>query len=151
MGRLNAQEGDFLTLFKKPRTYDDFVASRSVLLVKDLKDIEANINLSPFVIDKNAFGDAKATAMDLFMYAYTEGNEYWYLVSNQSIYRALDQDTDKINSGHTEGGGEEGRTKTRSRRARMRGGRRGAQAEALKPYAILKEQFEVFKEDITSS
>jgi len=149
MGRLNAQEGDFLTLFKKPRTYDDFVSSRSVLLVKDLKNIDDHINLSPFVIDKNAFGDAKATAMDLFMFAYADADEYWYLVSNQSIYRALEQDSDKINSGHTEGGDEE--VKSRSRRTRMRGGRRGANSVASKPYAILKEQFEVFKEDIESS
>ncbi len=147
MGRLNAQEGDFLTLFKKPRNYNEFVESRSVLLVKDLKDITKNINLSPFVIDKNAFGDAKATAMDLFMFAYTEEDEYWYLVSNQSVYRAMEQDTDKINSGHSEGGDAE--VKTRSRRARMRGGRAAASQEVSKPYAMLKEQFEVFKSDIS--
>jgi hypothetical protein len=148
MGRLNAQEGDFLSLFKKPRSYTEFSDSRSVLLVRDLKNLEDYLNLSPFVIDKNAFGDAKATAMDLFMYAFHENDEYWYLVSNQSVYRALEQDADKINTGHTDAV----ESKSRSRRVRMRGGRSAAAtAEAEKPYSILKEQFEVFKEDVSKS
>ena len=143
MGRLNAQEGDFLTLFKKPRSFTDYADSRSVLLVRDLKNLEDYVNLSPFIIDKNAFGDAKATAMDLFMYAYSDGKEYWYLVSNQSVYRALEQEADKINTGHSDAP----ENKSRSRRVRMRGGRSAARGEqaAESPYSILKEQFEVFK------
>ncbi|MGB0862545.1 MAG: CHAT domain-containing protein [Saprospiraceae bacterium] len=148
MGRLNAQEGDFLSLFKKPRSYTEFTDSRSVLLVRDLKNLEDYLNLSPFVIDKNAFGDAKATAMDLFMYAFHENDEYWYLVSNQSVYRALEQDADKINTGHTNAP----ESQSRSRRVRMRGGRSAAAAQsAEKPYGILKEQFEVFKADISKA
>mgnify|MGYP000353794660 CR=1 FL=1 len=145
MGRLNAQEGDFLTLFKKPRSYNDYVNTRSVLLVRDLKNIDNFLNLSPFIIDKNAFGDAKATAMDLFMYAYNEDGEYWYLVTNQSIYRALEQDADKVNTGHIDAP----ESTSRSRRVRMRGSRNSrSQATVRKPYALLKEQFNLLKENI---
>lgn len=144
MGRLNAQEGDFLTLFKEPRTYTHFTDSRSVLLVRNLKDLDNYLNLSPFVIDKNAFGDAKATAMDLFIYAYGDQGEYWYLVANQSIYRAIDQEADQINTGHSNEVEEQ--PQSRSRRVRMR---RGATTDAAveRPYALLREQFEVFKHD----
>ncbi len=141
MGRLNAQEGDFLSLFKKPRTYNKYTDSRSVLLVKDLKDVEHYLNLSPFVIDKNAFGDAKATAMDLFMYAYHEDKEFWYLVSNQSIYRAMDEDSDKIQTGHIDAP----EVESKSRRTRLRGRRSSTTEAAAKPYETLKEQFHSFQ------
>ena len=81
--------------------------------------MEHYLNLSPFVIDKNAFGDAKATAMDLFMYAYHENKEFWYLVSNQSIYRAMEEDSDKIQTGHVDAP----EVQSRSRRTRLRGRR----------------------------
>lgn len=144
MGRLNAQEGDFLTLFKKPRNYNTYAKSRSVLLVKDIKKIDEHLNLSPFIIDKNAFGDTKATAMDLFMYAYNEDEEYWYLVSNQNVFRALSQDVDKVNTGFVDAPEQT----SRSRRGRMRSRRSNRkEQEKPKPYALLKEQFEVFKAD----
>ena len=38
-------------------SYSDYVNTRSVLLVRDLKNIDEFLNLSPFIIDKNAFGE----------------------------------------------------------------------------------------------
>lgn len=142
MGRLNAFDDDFLSLFKKPRYFSTYTDNRSVILVKDLKDVSSFLNLSPFIIDKNAFGDAKATATDVFMYAYQEDGEYQYIVSRQNIYKALEQDADRINTGMEE----KNEVASRSRSRRFRG---RSTSEPKRPYAVLKEQFELFKNDLT--
>lgn len=150
MGRLNAQDNDFLSLFKKPRTYDVFVDSRSVILVKDLINVGDYLNLSPFIIDKNAFGDPKATSTDLFMYAYKEKNEYEYFVIRHSVFRSEEIEGDRINTGMEEKSESKVRKRSRIRGRGSRSKRGGAKpSPANKPYAMLKRQFEQFKTDLS--
>ena len=53
----------------------------------------------------------------------------------------MDQDSDKIQTGHTDAPDNQ----SRSRRTRLRGRRSAASATASKPYETLREQFDAFK------
>ncbi|NJN77347.1 MAG: CHAT domain-containing protein [Saprospiraceae bacterium] len=143
MGNLKAQDNDFLSLFKEPKSYNKFVDSRSVILVRDLKDVSEYLNLSPFIVDKNAFGDARATSTDLFMYAYNEDEEFNYFSIRHNLFKTQINDGDIIHTGLAE----KSEAKVQ-RRSRMRN--RGAAAqEANLPYEMLKTQFNQFLEDLS--
>jgi|AntRauTorckE5430_2_1112549.scaffolds.fasta_scaffold01355_7 DNA-binding NarL/FixJ family response regulator len=143
MGNLKAQDNDFLSLFKEPKSYDKFVDSRSVILVRDLRDVSDYLNLSPFIVDKNAFGDARATSTDLFMYAYNEDEEFNYFSIRHNPFKKEINDGDIIHTGL-----EEKSEAKVQRRSRIR--RRGASAQkANLPYEILRKQFEQFLKDLS--
>jgi hypothetical protein len=143
MGNLKAQDNDFLSLFKEPKSYDKFVDSRAVILVRDLKDVSEYLNLSPFIVDKNAFGDARATSTDLFMYAYNDYEEFSYFSIRHNPFKKEINDGDIIHTGL-----EEKSEAKVQRRSRIRG--RGASAqEANLPYEILRKQFEQFLKDLS--
>lgn len=143
MGNLKAQDNDFLSLFKEPKSYDKFVDSRAVILVKDLRDVTDYLNLSPFIVDKNAFGDARATSTDLFMYAYNEEEEFNYFSIRHNLFKKQVNDGDIIHTGL-----EEKSEAKVQRRSRIRS--RGASAEkANLPYESLKKQFEQFLQDLS--
>ena len=143
MGNLKAQDNDFLSLFKEPKSYEKFVDSRSVILVKDLNDVTDFLNLSPFIVDKNAFGDTKATATDLFMYVFNEEGEFNYFSIRHNLFK------DHINEGDMIHTGLEEKSEAKvQRRSRMR--RRGAtKQKANRPYDILKKQFDHFLKDLS--
>jgi hypothetical protein len=143
MGNLKAQDNAFLSLFKEPKSYDKFVDSRSVILVRDLRDVSDYLNLSPFIVDKNAFGDARATSTDLFMYAYNEDEEFNYFSIRHNPFKKEINDGDIIHTGL-----EEKSEAKVQRRSRIR--RRGASAQkANLPYEILRKQFEQFLKDLS--
>ncbi|MFT5833393.1 MAG: hypothetical protein ACI97N_001020 [Cognaticolwellia sp.] len=144
MGNLKAQDNDFLSLFKEPKSYNKFVDSRSVILVRDLIDVSDYLNLSPFIVDKNAFGDARATSTDLFMYAYNEeGGEFSYYSIRHNLFKPYVNDGDIIHTGL-----EEKSEAKVQRKSRMR--RRGASTQKKNlPYQMLKKQFEQFVEDLS--
>lgn len=143
MGNLKAQDNDFLSLFKEPKSYQQFVDSRSVILVKDLNDVEKYLNLSPFIVDKNAFGDAKATSTDLFMYVFNENGEFNYFSIRHNLFKSHINEGDIIHTGL-----EEKSEAKVQRRSRLR--RRGASKQkANRPYNMLKKQFDHFLEDLS--
>lgn len=143
MGNLKAQDNDFLSLFKEPKSYERFVDSRSVILVKDLNDVTDFLNLSPFIVDKNAFGDAKATSTDLFMYVFNEKGEFNYFSIRHNLFKEHINEGDMIHTGL-----EEKSEAKVQRRSRMR--RRGAtKQKANRPYDVLKKQFDHFLEDLS--
>lgn len=147
MGNLKAQDNDFLSLYKEPKTYDLFVDSRSVILVKDLDNIQDYLTISPFVIDKNAFGDAKSTSTDLFVYAFTEGKNYMFYSIRHNVLKDQILEGDKIHSGLEEKS--EVEVKKRSRmRSRTRAGKSKAAAKANRPYALLDKQFQAFEQEV---
>ncbi len=142
MGNLKAQDNDFLSLFKEPKPYDKFVDSRSVILVKDLVDVSDYLNLSPFIVDKNAYGDVRATSTDLFMYAYNESGDFHYYSIRHNVLKKQVNDGDVI---HTE---LEERSEAKvQRRSRLRS-RGAAKKEVKKPYEMLRKQFDHFQEDL---
>ncbi len=143
MGNLKAQDNDFLSLFKEPKAYHSFVDSRSVILVRDLVDVTKYLNLSPFIVDKNAFGDARATSTDLFMYAFNEGGEFNYYSIRHNFFKANVNEGDMINTGL-----EEKSEAEVQRRSRMRS--KGATAQNVnRPYDMLKQQFDHFLMDLS--
>jgi hypothetical protein len=143
MGNLKAQDNDFLSLFKEPKSYDIYVDSRAVILVRDLRDVSNYLNLSPFIVDKNAFGDARATSTDLFMYAYNEDDEFNYFSIRHNPFKKDINDGDIIHTGL-----EEKSEAKVQRRSRIRG-RGASEQKGNLPYEILKKQFEQFLQDLS--
>lgn len=143
MGNLKAQDNDFLSLFKEPKGYVNYVDSRSVILVRDLKDVTEYLSLSPFIVDKNAFGDARATSTDLFMYVFNDGNEFNYFSLRHNLFKEQVNEGDAINTGLEEKS--EARVQRRSR-LRSRG---AARTKVNRPYDMLKKQFNRFLKDLS--
>ncbi len=148
MGNLKAQDNDFLSLYKEPKTYNLFVDSRSVILVKDLDDIENYLTISPFIIDKNAFGDAKSTSTDLFIYAFMEGKNYMFYSIRHNVFKDQILEGDKIHSGLEEKSEVEVKKRSRLRSRRRAGGNKAAATKANRPYALLETQFVAFEEEV---
>lgn len=139
-GRLNANATYSLDLMKKPLSFDSFMNSNSVILVQSLEKAEPYLNLSPFVVDKNAFGDFRATEPHLFMYAHKKQDEYLYITTARSLFKAMEQEADQFDTGFTE----VAETIALSQRInRTKGGR----TENRKPFAALKELFDSLKAD----
>jgi hypothetical protein len=81
MGVLNAFDKEFLRSREKDQpVYTD---SHSVLVVKNLRDIQQYLNLSPFVIDKNAFTGKPIP--NICLYFRKEGGKHEYLSVNYNI------------------------------------------------------------------
>ena len=141
MGRLNAQADDRLKLFREPKSYQRFLENSAIFLLKSLDNVESHLSLSPFFVDKNAFGDPDATATDLYSFAYTSVNpdtgekEYYYLKSSHNIFQTLEKTHNQIHTGIE--------LQADTRRVRFKGRLRNRQKDAAqKPYALLKEIFE---------
>jgi hypothetical protein len=102
IGRLNVKVGD-LTIGRsptRPRSFEDFANNSSVILTSDMNDLSKFLNLSPFIIDKNAFGtgmtEDKATEQQLYMYACRQENEFKYFTTQHNIFRAQERTTDQL-------------------------------------------------------
>jgi len=163
--RLNVKVGDIAVsdgnTKLKARTYDSFTNNSSVMLVTDLKDHTSFLNLSPFIIDKNAFRNGltedRATEQQLFMYAHREEGEeptrdYYYYSTFHSIYVAKERVSDQFsinseaNKDKEGNANEQPKSRLRSRRRR----RSTSNAEVINPYAVLKQQFEILEKDLIS-
>jgi hypothetical protein len=150
MGRLYSSADDQLRLFKKPRTYHDFLENSSILLLKNLDEIGSFLSLSPFYIDRNAFGNQEATATDLHAFSYvvstpdTNRKDYFYIKSSHNIFNALEKRLDQIHTGMEV---KEGVRRTRFK-GRLMGQRASKDLSPYKPYSLLEEQFENLQSDI---
>lgn len=149
IGRLNARVTDLaVTRAPRARSFGRFVNNASVVLARDVNNPDAFLNLTPFIIDRNAFGQGmtedKAVEQQLFMYAFREGEEYKYLATLHNIYRVQERPADQLTTDEdTEDAANVGRTK------RVKRGR-GLQAEEKQsPFEVLKQQFIIFEQDLS--
>lgn len=162
ISRLNVKVGDIAvsegSTRIKSRNYKTFTNNSSVILTSDLQDPRTFLNLSPFIIDKNAFRDGltedRATQQQLYMYAHRlEGTEpdqdYQYYATFHNVYIAQERATDQFTiNGSFSGNQTENPRRGRSTRRRRR--RTNVAEEAINPYAVLKEQFKILEKDLTS-
>ncbi|MCB0845462.1 MAG: CHAT domain-containing protein [Bacteroidetes bacterium] len=92
MGILNAFDKEFLR--EKAREQEIYTDSHSVLLVKNLREMDEYLNLSPFIIDKNAFSGKPIP--NIYMYQCQRDNQYEYLTVNYNINKESPEVSDKI-------------------------------------------------------
>lgn len=149
IGRLNAKVTDVaVSRSLRPRAFEAFANNASVILTQNTQDLSDFLNLSPFIIDKNAFGHGmteRATEQQLFMYAFREAEEFKYFTTIHNIYRVQDRVADQLLT--SEGGGGEEEERSRSRRKRR--SRRGRTEDVLgSPFEVLKKQFTIFQDDM---
>ncbi|MCH2045785.1 MAG: CHAT domain-containing protein [Saprospiraceae bacterium] len=157
VGRLNAKVSD-LAAGKTPRayTYDTFVNNSSVVITPDVNDPSKFLNLTPFIIDRNAYGDLmgnRATEQQLYVYAYRDEEEFRYLASAHNIYKAQERVFDQLSTAPPKELASTMRsTRLRTRRSPRRSSRRGEQKEQEQenPFEVLKRQFLVFEQDMQS-
>lgn len=148
IGRLNAKVTD-IAVGRAPRarTFDMYAHNASVVLTTDAQNLSRFLNLSPFIIDKNAFGvgmtEERATEQQLYMYGHREGEEYKYFATQHNIYRVQERPTDQL---LTNQGGEE--VPDPNRRSRVSRVTRNAEEAPPSPYAVLKEQFKLLENDL---
>lgn len=81
MGVLNAFDKEFLRSREKDQPI--YTDSHSVLVVKNLRDMQEYLNLSPFVIDKNAFTGKPIP--NICLYFRQENGKHEYLSVNYNI------------------------------------------------------------------
>jgi hypothetical protein len=81
MGVLNALDKEFLR--EKAKDQEGYTDTHSVLVVKNLKEMTEYLNLSPFLIDKNAF--AGKPIPNIYLYNCKRGTNYQYLSVNFNI------------------------------------------------------------------
>lgn len=154
MGRLNAKVTD-IALGRKPeaRPYTRFFNNASVVLTANLEDTSSFLNLSPFIVDKNAFAadlaSERPTEQQLFMLGFRDAGDYVYYTTIHNFYTAQERESDQFTT--AEGSGEEDDSDTRGRRrGRGRRGRRNTtQEERRQPYKVLKEQLQIFEHDLS--
>jgi hypothetical protein len=150
IGRLNAKITDVaVSRALRPRAFEIFANNASVILTKDAQKLEHFLNLSPFIIDKNAFGHnmaERATEQQLFMYAFREAEEFKYFATIHNIYRVQERLADQFIT--SEGRGDEEDSRYRKRRTRRTRRGQSEQQEAESPFEVLKKQFDVFQKDM---
>ncbi len=164
ISRLNVNVGDIAvsegSTRMKSRIYKTFTNNASVILTPDLQDPTTFLNLSPFIVDKNAFRDGltedRATQQQLYMYAHREdgddpNRDFQYYATFHNIYIAQDRISDQFAIYGTFKEGEDveelgNRNKRRSSRRRRR---TTTTAEVVNPYAVLKRQFEILEQDLS--
>jgi hypothetical protein len=164
ISRLNVNVGDIAvsegSTRMKSKIYKTFTNNASVILTEDLQDPTAFLNLSPFIIDKNAFRDGltedRATQQQLYMYAHREegdapDRDYQYYATFHNIYTAQERPSDQFSiDGSFKAGTDVEELGTRNRRRSSRRRRRTTTtAEVINPYAVLKRQFEILEQDLS--
>ena len=164
IGRLNPKVSD-LTVGRapKPRAFEQFFNNASVVLTSNIQNPETYLNLSPFIVDKNAFKtgltEDKATEQALFIYAYRDKDEYKYISSVHNIYKVQERIGDQFltNEGASttdpnsdDPRANQLRAKLMNRLKRTTPNQNPNQEEATveSPFAVLKTQFQIFTQDI---
>lgn len=144
MGDLNAYSETRLGLHRKPQTFAGFTQSNSVLLVRNLKELDDFISLSPFIIDKNTFLDPNQEALNIYIYTYCQDGNYIYHSVNSNIYNQEQNQAAFIDTDFE-------LVKDIKRGIRFERGVKGIRRrESIKPLALLKEQFETMMKDFSS-
>ena len=95
LGYLNASDEGLLT--QRNKSLPQYVNSHSVLLVKT-RDMDEFLNLSPFVIDKNAFEKEGDSPPNIYMLSCRKGDQYSYTFVNHSILQALENPSDQLHT-----------------------------------------------------
>lgn len=164
IGRLNAKVTD-LTVGRnpKPRTFTQFTNNASVVLTPNIQDPSTYLNLSPFIIDKNAFGvgmtEERATEQQLFVYAFRENDEYKYFSTIHNIYKVQERLTDQFltsegapaSSSETQDDPRASRFRSKLiNRIKRSANNEVAEEEIQSPFAILKTQFQAFTQDLNT-
>ncbi len=94
LGVLNAFDKELLRSREKDqKIYTD---SHSVLVVRNLKDMQEYLNLSPFIIDKNAF--AGKPVPNICLYHHQEASSLVYLSVHYNINKAKPDPSDLFNT-----------------------------------------------------
>lgn len=103
LGALNAIVNTSLSLYedKDKRRKQSYSNSNSIILVPNERDLENSLNLSPFIIDKNAY--LEKNHIDLFVHCYEKEGQYHYLAVKHGIFDAFQnpKGTDMIHTGMT--------------------------------------------------
>lgn len=158
IGRPNAKVGDIMVgRTPRPKAFSEYANNSSVILTKDVQNIKDSLNLSPFIVDKNAFGSSmtedRATEQQLYIYAYKQGENHRYLTILHNLYRAQERTGDQFstNDGESPAEGSAGSGHGARRPRRGRGGASSLLAnraeEQKNPYEILEQQFSLMEED----
>lgn len=155
MWRLNAKVADIASVqTTQSRTFQSFINNASVILTSNIQDLNTYLNLSPFIIDKNAYGmgitEDKATEQQLFMYAYREQSEFKYFTTVHNIYKAKDRPIDQFitSEGDSNSENEErGRSRFMNRSRPSVSNARNSNKPS--PFAILRNQFNTFEKDFS--
>lgn len=142
IGKVSAHSSDRVVMFRDLKDLSLSLWSSSIILVKDLDKPEEKLNLTPFYMDKNAYLNRKATATDLYTFAFKAVDEasveqYYYIKSGPNFFRSI---ADKINQLHTgdeilEGGRRHGSSRLNGLMPQKK----------VRPFRHLKEQFDHFK------
>lgn len=151
IARLNAKVNDLaVSKALQARSYKDYANNASVILSRNMQNPKDFLSLSPFIIDKNAFGEGmtedRATEQQLFTYAYREGEDFRYFSTIYSIYRVHERPKDQLTTAASQP--IEARA-GRDRRRRSSRNRRRNEEEPQSPLNILKELFSLFEEDLS--
>jgi len=95
MGFLNASDSGLLSEIQ--RKLKIFTDSHSIIIVKS-GDMREYLNISPFLVDKNAFRREEDTPPHIYILAYKDDYDYQYLFVDHSIYESLDKPEDQLNT-----------------------------------------------------
>lgn len=160
LGALNAIVNTSLSLYEDDdkRRKQNYANCKSIVLAPNEGDLENALNLSPFIIDKNAYLDK--SHIDLFLHCYEKEGQYYYAAVKHSIFEALEnaKGTDIIHTGMTLEDFLEGRNITHGEQAEEDFGFAeafGLEAESTATtqstpvFELLKVQFAQFKSDFT--
>ncbi len=158
LGALNAIVSTSLSLYEDvdKRRKSSYANCNSVILAPSEKDMRQTLNLSPFIIDKNAF--LNNDHIDAFFFTYEDQGRYYYLTTNHGFFQALDNEkgTDIIDTSLTMADFEEGANITRNsgggdsfgfEDAFGLPGATPALKDSPKAFALLETQFEQLKTD----
>lgn len=95
LGELNGV-GDMLGL--SPRELKHYTNSDSILLVRDIDDLEDEhlaqeiVNLTPFLIDDNAYLNYSSDALNIYIYAYRAGDTFYYYKVNSNVFNIFQKE-----------------------------------------------------------
>lgn len=167
MGRIKAMDISGLSLYQdaQNRRKNSYANCRSVILVHNEQNFTEYLNLSPFIIDKNAFLDIKSnkkySSIDPFLYSYEVDGAYYYTAVKHSLFTALKNEncTDIIHTGLTLEDFDSGQAFVNQAVKQDDFGFADAfglsstttdTLQGTKVFTILEKQFEQFKSDFTS-
>ncbi|TAE48390.1 MAG: hypothetical protein EAZ89_15360, partial [Bacteroidetes bacterium] len=157
LGRLNAIVDTGLSLYQDEsrRRKTTYTNRNSIILVQQENDLGYSLNLSPFIIDKNAFLNHEA--IDPYVFVYEKEGHFHYLAARHSLFSALQNDTgtDLIHTGLSHEDFHEGRNITQAQKADddFFGALFAEPATTSKRtpvFDLLEAQFEHFKSSFTS-
>ncbi len=144
LGSLNAADSAYLTLDSEERPFHNYVESDSVLLVDNLETDQINrfLSLSPFIIDNNAFLNNNQESLDIYLYSHTEKEDYVFTNVNSQFQKMEEHNTYTVSTAFEE--------KIEVKDEVDFGWEfNESTIKTIRPYEILKTQFDNMKTDLT--